>query len=104
MALINFTGTTYFHLDATELPPDALTLLCDMASPGDQSANVAEFRKWFDVEGEPVSCRNFLRGVGAWEEDELDDHDANLDRLIWLTGCMLAEEGEAYFDATLEMV
>lgn len=25
-----------------------------------------------------------LREYGAWDEDELSDHDANLDRILWL--------------------
>ena len=39
--------------------------------------------------------------AGLWRvgRSELADHEANLDRLVWLTGCALAEQGEAYFSA-----
>ncbi len=32
-----------------------------------------------------------LREYGAWEESELIDHEANLQRLVWLAGCDINE-------------
>ncbi len=33
---------------------------------------------------DPDLLRNELREYGAWDGDELADHDANLDRILWL--------------------
>lgn len=38
-----------------------------------------------------------LASYGAWDDEQLADHDENLRRLVWLTGCDLRETGEAYF-------
>lgn len=36
--------------------------------------------------------RAALSEYGAWDDDELADHDANLTRLLWVAACDLAEE------------
>jgi len=41
---------------------------------------------------DPIQVAHTLRGYGAWDETELADHDANLNRLVWIAGCDLAEE------------
>ena len=33
---------------------------------------------------DPVKVREVLREYGAWDDNELSDHDANLDRLLWI--------------------
>jgi hypothetical protein len=33
---------------------------------------------------DPDRVREVLRDYGAWDDDELSDHDANLDRLLWI--------------------
>jgi len=33
---------------------------------------------------DPLKVREVLRDCGAWDDDELSDHDANLDRLLWI--------------------
>ena len=33
---------------------------------------------------DPVKVREVLREFGAWTQVELSDHDANLDRLLWI--------------------
>jgi len=39
----------------------------------------------------PEVVRAELREFGTWDEKELADHEANLDRLIWITGGDIAE-------------
>jgi hypothetical protein len=36
-----------------------------------------------------VEC---LKEYGAWDAEELANHDANLDRLLWVACCDIAEE------------
>ena len=35
--------------------------------------------------------RQELREYGAWDDEQLADHDANLDRLLWIACCDIAE-------------
>jgi hypothetical protein len=34
-----------------------------------------------------AQCVAMLAGYGAWEDFELADHDANLNRILWLACC-----------------
>ena len=43
---------------------------------------------------DPNRVREVLRDYGAWDDDELSDHDANLDRLLWIA-CGDIVEGNA---------
>ena len=40
----------------------------------------------------PETLVKCLREYGAWDADELADHDANLDRLLWVACCDIAEQ------------
>ena len=95
---LHFAGSD-FVLSSHDISDSLLDALLDCGAPGDASEAVAFVRRSFDVTGDVAQCAAMLRGYGAWDETELADHDANLDRLVWLTGCALAEEGEAYFAA-----
>jgi len=33
---------------------------------------------------QPEVLREELQGYGAWDDEQLDDHDANLDRVLWI--------------------
>lgn len=95
---LHFEGADWF-VHADELTEALAHDLRDCGASGDASGAVAYVRSNYEVTGNEAHCRDYLRGYGAWEEDELADHDKNLDRLVWLTGCALREEGEAYFCA-----
>ena len=41
---------------------------------------------------DPQTLAADLREYGAWDEDELADHDANLTRILWLAACDICEE------------
>lgn len=58
--------------------------------------DVAELRKAPYIKEQldalaPDTVRASLREYGAWDDDELADHDANLTRLLWLACCDIAE-------------
>jgi hypothetical protein len=42
----------------------------------------------------PEKVRLELKEYGAWDEDELADHDKNLMRVVWISCCNLKEELE----------
>lgn len=39
----------------------------------------------------PDSVRRELDAYGAWSDDELSDHDANLQRILWIAACDINE-------------
>lgn len=93
---LHFEGRDW-TLEAAEIDPALLSDLLYCAGSGDAEPAVRMLMDTWTVEGNPADCRDMLRPYGAWEDDELDDHDENLRRLVWLTGCALAEGEPAYF-------
>ena len=45
---------------------------------------------------DPETLRDELDEYGAWDDDELADHDANLMRLVWIAAGDVAEHPEEY--------
>lgn len=94
MAKLHFSGTD-FAVYSEDLDPQLLSDLLDCSGPGAADAAVAYVIQHHDISGDAEQCKAYLRGYGAWDDDELADHNENLSRLVWLTGCALAETGEA---------
>jgi hypothetical protein len=84
-------------VSADELTPDLERDLRDCGAPGDAQQAVDYVISVYSITGDPTVCRGILSQYGAWEDDELLDHDTNLQRLVWLAGCDLEESDELYF-------
>ena len=41
---------------------------------------------------DPEKLKDELRGYGAWDEKELEDHEENIRRLIWVASSQLRDE------------
>ena len=48
------------------------------------------------AEVNPDDLRRALYEHGAWDDEELADHDANLERLVWIAANDVAEDPETY--------
>lgn len=97
MNSIYFTGSD-FWLTSTSLDATFLADLLDCATPGQAADESVEYvRQRYVIRGDVEDCRAYLKGYGAWDDEQLADHEANLDRLVWLTGGALRECGEATF-------
>lgn len=64
--------------------------------PGPCDSDVADLRKAPSIRRQldklsPELVAECLREYGVWDAEELSDHDANLDRLLWIACCDLAE-------------
>jgi hypothetical protein len=93
---IEITGDDFF-LDPMALPEDMRNGLIDCSTPGqDALPEVQAFLTRFEVVCDPDLARAYLRPYGAWGESELYDHESNVERLVWLMACDIAETGEAY--------
>ena len=65
--------------------------------PGPCDADVARLRDVPYIREQldrlpPALVAECLREYGAWDAEELADHDANLDRLLWIACCDISEE------------
>jgi hypothetical protein len=97
MNSLHFAGSD-FCLDGDEISADLLDALLDCATPGQAADDsVAYVLETFTVSGDVWDCVAYLKGYGAWNAEELANHDGNLERLVWLTGCALREGEPAYF-------
>jgi hypothetical protein len=41
---------------------------------------------------DPELLRSELKEYGAWDANELANHEDNLDRILWIAGCDIREE------------
>lgn len=53
-------------------------------SSGAADECVADLRKAYDIECDEKEAITYLKSMGSWDDTELSDHDANLDRLVWI--------------------
>ena len=93
---LNFAGSDMI-ISSDELTEEILDRLIECGGSGQQDDNVTALLRDFEVTGDPSDCRDYLRQYGTWDDDDLQDHETNLERLVWLTGCDLAEDDPAYF-------
>lgn len=68
-----------------------------VSHPGECSSDVAALRTIPAIRRQlekldPDLLRIELAEYGAWEDHELQDHEVNLNRILWLAGCDIAEE------------
>jgi hypothetical protein len=41
---------------------------------------------------DPEKVREELLGYGAWDREELESHEANLDRIVWVAACNIRDD------------
>lgn len=63
-----------------ECLPDVLELLKD-------KKYIRQFKK---IDSESIAAE--LKEYGAWDEEELKDIEANLERITWIAGCNIIED------------
>ena len=62
--------------------PKAMVYSVPMGGPADSA--IEAIRREYTIEADREEAIKYLRSTGGWEVDELQDHDENLDRLVWL--------------------
>lgn len=85
------------HIDGTgydlvvTLPGDCID---DCSASGDVLQAVQYWLKRLPFTADVAGTKAYLQSTGGWEEDDLQDHETNLERLLWLVCCDLKEEYE----------
>lgn len=74
--------------EETELPGEAIE---SVPSQGAADDAVEYLRSALDVEVDAEELKEFLSCYGAWNDEELSDHDNNIERLLWLA-CLDCQE------------
>ena len=96
MKTLHFEGSD-FMLPKCDIPEPLLSDLLGCHHQGQCDDDVSDFLSQYTITGDKEDCAKYLEGYGAWDDEELSDHDANLSRLVWLAACDLDEQGEIYF-------
>lgn len=73
------------------------------AHPGPCDADVEALRQDPGIRAQlealdPAQVRDELKGYGAWDDEELADHDANLSRILWIACGDVLEEAKQGLD------
>jgi len=76
-----------------ELPMDFINAIPRSGAADD---SVDWLIKNYDVECPEVDAITYLERVGAWDSNELKDHEANLGRLIWIA-CLECQENKSKY-------
>lgn len=74
-----------------DLPQDCID---DMRGPGRKDEAVAYWVKKLGFDGPAWLIREHLKGYGAWDKQQLCNHQENLQRLLWIHASDLAEDSE----------
>lgn len=77
-----------------ELPQDFID---SIPSQGRADDAVKDIQCLYDVQCDEKELILYLKSMGAWSESELQDHDSNIDRLIWLSCLDCQEQNTIYF-------
>lgn len=90
-----FATFNYFEI---ELPEDVVRV-CNHSGPCD--ADVENSRMLPEVTAElnkldPEKLKNELREYGAWDAEELSNHDENLNRILWIAAGDVQDNNEEW--------
>lgn len=79
--------------EETELPQEVIDSI-PMSGQADNAA--AELRQDYNFDVSLDDSIKFLSSYGAWNKEELQDLDSNIDRIIWLA-CLDCQENNTTF-------
>jgi hypothetical protein len=79
-----------------DLPDTHKDFAADCSHQGSCDEDVEYWTKYFECK-EPDFLKRYLKKFGAWDKDELENHEDNMSRLIWLAACDIKEQGEFIF-------
>lgn len=86
-------------IHADELDSALMDDLRDCTTPGqDATESVQYVIQNYSIEYDAADIRGHLYDLGAWDDDELEDEQENLVRLVWVMAGGIVENGSFYLD------
>ncbi len=76
-----------------QLPAECIA---DCSGSGDATKNVQFWVKRLDFDGPKELFKEYLKEFGAWDNEQLEDHEENRERVLWTWACNCYEEPGAY--------
>tara|TARA_Y100001963_G_scaffold3816_1_gene5027 strand:- start:326 stop:610 length:285 start_codon:yes stop_codon:yes gene_type:complete len=76
-----------------QLPPECIA---DCSGSGDATEAVAYWVKHLEFDGPKDLFKEYLEGYGAWDDEQLKDHDENKMRVLWTWACRCSEDPGSY--------
>lgn len=64
---------------------------------GDVDEYVSDLQKLYEVTCDTQDAIKYLKSTGGWSLDDLQNHDLNINRLIWLACLDCQENKTTYF-------
>lgn len=86
----NFQNSWFHNRQSIQTLPDECVRDCTAPGPADEAVSYWVAKLQFD--GPSWLIREHLSGYGAWDASELCDHKQNLERLLWIWACDVAED------------
>ena len=85
------------HMDGREslrqLPAECIE---DCSGSGDKTEIVKFWVEELNFDGSVELFKEYLEGFGAWDDEELKDHDENKERVLWTWACNCDENPGDY--------
>lgn len=78
----------------TELPENLIASI-PLSGPADNA--VSEVLQHYNIKCDSEDLKKFLKSYGAWDNEDLMDHETNIERLIWLAALDCQEKETTYF-------
>ena len=76
-----------------QLPPECIA---DCSGSGDATEAVKFWVKRLEFDGPEDLFKDYLDGFGAWDDEQLKDHNENKLRVLWLWAGYCSDDPGAY--------
>ena len=76
-----------------QLPPECIA---DCSGSGDRTDIVKRWVERLNFDGPVELFKEYLDGFGAWDDEELKDHEENKQRVLWTWACNCNENPGDY--------
>lgn len=77
-----------------DFPEELRAFINDCSHQGSCDDDCQYWKDYFEMN--EADAVKYLKSFGNWDDEELQDHDDNMMRIVWIMACDLRENGEAY--------